>query len=113
MVNKVFKFIEQQVLRFSRSICGADTKTQERLLCSPNFLHCSVFRGHLWARLFPPVPAPKNSLKDFLVIVSPEVMLKALMMGPICSGLGLQGLVIRLLVLHIPGQNVYPGGPVT
>ncbi|XP_059017530.1 interleukin-5 receptor subunit alpha [Mustela lutreola] len=33
-------------------------------------LICKI--GHLWARLFPPVPAPKNSLKDFLVIVSPE-----------------------------------------
>uniref|UniRef100_A0A8C7EXV2 Interleukin 5 receptor subunit alpha n=1 Tax=Neovison vison TaxID=452646 RepID=A0A8C7EXV2_NEOVI len=33
-------------------------------------LICKI--GHLWTRLFPPVPAPKNSLKDFLVIVSPE-----------------------------------------
>lgn len=60
--------------------------------------------------MFPPVPAPKNSIKDIFVIVSPEVMLKALMMGPICPGLGLQGLVIRLLVFHIPRQSVYPGG---
>uniref|UniRef100_A0A452SAH0 Interleukin 5 receptor subunit alpha n=1 Tax=Ursus americanus TaxID=9643 RepID=A0A452SAH0_URSAM len=28
--------------------------------------------GHLWTRLFPPVPAPKNSIKDIFVIVSPE-----------------------------------------
>ena len=35
------------------------------------------------------------------------------MMGPICPGLGLQGSVIRLLVFHIPGQSVYPGGLVT
>ncbi|XP_006735706.2 interleukin-5 receptor subunit alpha [Leptonychotes weddellii] len=33
-------------------------------------LICKI--GHLWTRLFPPVPAPKNSIKDFFLIVSPE-----------------------------------------
>uniref|UniRef100_A0A8C9JZT8 Interleukin-5 receptor subunit alpha n=2 Tax=Panthera tigris TaxID=9694 RepID=A0A8C9JZT8_PANTA len=28
--------------------------------------------GHLWTRLFPPVPAPKSSIQDFFVIVSSE-----------------------------------------
>ncbi|XP_021550785.1 interleukin-5 receptor subunit alpha [Neomonachus schauinslandi] len=33
-------------------------------------LICKI--GHLWTRLFPPVPAPKNSIKDFFLMVSPE-----------------------------------------
>ncbi|XP_022262904.1 interleukin-5 receptor subunit alpha, partial [Canis lupus familiaris] len=33
-------------------------------------LICKI--GHLWNRLFPPVPAPKSSIKDFFVIVNSE-----------------------------------------
>ncbi|CAK7294468.1 hypothetical protein VULLAG_LOCUS4055 [Vulpes lagopus] len=33
-------------------------------------LICKI--GHLWNRLFPPVPTPKSSIKDFFVIINSE-----------------------------------------
>lgn len=54
----------------------------------PNSLLFSSFRCRLWATLFPPVPAPKSHIKDFIVTINYEVTLKLLTMRPLCSGLG-------------------------
>lgn len=54
----------------------------------PDSLLFSSFRCPLWAMLFPPVPAPKNHIKDFIVTMNYEVTLTLLPVRPLCPGLG-------------------------
>ena len=39
---------------------------------------CSVFRGHICTKLFPPVPGPKSDIREVLATVNYEVMSKVL-----------------------------------
>lgn len=56
--------------------------------------------------MFPPVPAPKSNIKDFVVTVNYEVMLKVLKIFPLCPALGPQGSAVGFLVFRIIRQGL-------